>query len=49
MPSWWSQNIFAVVKSIFEVKWLTYVGLLCIFKFGGGRLGAHEIMWNPLK
>jgi hypothetical protein len=49
MPPWWSQNIFALVKSIFEVKWLTYVGLLHIFKFGGGRVGAHKIVWTPLE
>jgi hypothetical protein len=49
MPPWWSQNIFALVKSIFEVKWLTYVGLLRIFKFGGGRVGAHKIVWNTLE
>jgi hypothetical protein len=36
MPPTPSQNNFALVQSVFEVMWLTFVGLVAISRFGGG-------------
>jgi len=36
MPPRPSENNFALVQFVFEVMWLTYVGLVAISRFGGG-------------